>query len=1347
MSPSSVAGRLFRRILRLAVPAIGFLLLASLAAAQQTPVPARITQAIDPSNLVVLKGNVHPLAQPQFDRGPAPSTLPLNRMLLVLQRSPQQESALEALLDQQQDKSSPNYHQWLTPQQFGQQFGPADQDIQTVVSWLQSQGFQVDKISNGRGTIEFSGTAGQLQNTFHTAIHKYVVNGETHWANASNPEIPAALAPVVAGIATLDTFYKKPQVLLTGQKFKTTPGFPPEFSNSSGLHALAPGDFATIYNVTPLYSAGINGTGMKIAVVGRSDFYSLDVTDFRNLFGLSSNPPAIVINGPDPGIVNTGEQLEATLDASWAGAVAPNAQIIFVASASTNTTDGVDLSEQYIVDNDLADIMTESFSGCEAGTTSADAASISSLAEQAAAEGITYMVSTGDSGAEGCDDPGTESSATGPLSVNVLASSPYTIGVGGTEFNEGSTPLKYWNSTNSASLSSAISYIPENVWNESCLLGCGQNGAGSIYAGGGGASIYFKKPSWQSSVSGIPADGARDLPDVSLTAAGHDPYLLCFQYSCESGELAGVGGTSASTPSFAGIMALVDQKTASRQGQANYVLYRLAAQETLSTCNGSNSGTLPASTCIFNDTTLGNNAVPGEVGYGSSSAKYQSTSGYDLATGLGSVNAANLANDWHNARSIVSATTLQITPSTSVTHGTPLDVSINVAPGSGTSTTQTPTGDVSLVGDFGSSLSGQTNIVQLTLSNGTATSSSVNQLPGGTYNVQAHYEGDGTFVPSDSSAVQVSILPEASTETASAVTGTPPNLTPFTSQSYGSQIYLQAKVAGQSGVGTATGTVTFTDSTQGSLGSGTLDSTGTATSTNLTQIINAGSHSVTASYSGDASFKSSSSTVNFSLAPAATTPLIQIPSTPNIYGMNPQIIVQVTTNSYGAEPTGFVTAYVGGSQIAPPVTVEAGGLDVPTANSFAYIGLSSLPPGQSSVTVKYSGDSNYQSSTSAPTTVNILQATTTSLTSSSPTTQYGQSVTFTAQVAPVQSGSAAVTGMVEFNLPGLTIGSANVVNGQAQFTTSQLNGGNQTLTAVYSGDTNYGTSSGSFTEAISPLSTTTTLASSIPTVGEGGGATFTAQISSAQMGPAQPTGSVSFSVNGQVVSTIPVANGQAQTSIGFGTAGSIPVQAAYTGDQNYSPSSGTVTETVTTSPPTFSISDNSSAVTVTSPGQSGSTTLTFTAQNGLTGSATLTSAACSNLPSETTCSFSPSTVTFTSSTTTVPVTMTVTTTAPSATMPFARRFRPGPPVRIPALTLLSLLACSLLIAVRRRRAWSTVLALAALGVMATVVGCGGGGGGGFTNPGTPVGNYSGVTVTVTIGSVTQSINTISVNVQ
>lgn len=633
---------------------------------QLTRPSVRVTAPIDESQLKVLRGNTHPLANARFDQGAAPSDLPMDRMLLVLSRSTQQESALQALLAGQQDKSSPLYHRWLTPQEFGQQFGAADQDIQTVTAWLESYGFQVNRISNGRNVIEFSGSAGQVQQAFHTEIHKYVVNGQEHWANTSDPQIPAALGPVLAGIVTLHSFGKKPQLTVTGKRVEATyqPGVQPQFTASDGSHELVPADYATIYNINPLYSAGINGSGTTVAVVARTDIQMSDVNQFRSRFGLSNNPPQTVVNGADPGDLGGSEEAEAVLDTTWAGAVATGATIKLVVSKSTNSTDGVDLSEEYIIDNNLGDVMTESFGDCEHNYTVAEGEFYSSLAQQAASEGITYTVAAGDSGAEGCDDPNS-ASATGPISPNVLASTPYDIAVGGTQFNEGSNAALYWNATNGTNDQSARSYIPEIVWNESCTTGtCTSGNTPGLWAGSGGASTFFSKPSWQSGVPGIPADGVRDSPDVSLTAAGHDAYLLCLDNSCTPDRRGriyfdGYSGTSAATPSFAGIMALVVQKYG-RQGQANYVLYPLAAAENLSQCNGSNQSGLPAGTCIFNDVTTGNNAVPGESGYGTATADYQATFGYDLATGLGSVNVANLVNQWNATSSLPPAVQVNV---------------------------------------------------------------------------------------------------------------------------------------------------------------------------------------------------------------------------------------------------------------------------------------------------------------------------------------------------------------------------------------------------------------------------------------------------------------------------------------------------------------------------------------------------------------------------------------------------------------------------------------------------------------------------------------------------------------
>ena len=539
-----------------------------------------ITQPINEAQLTVLKGNTHLLARPEFDLGTAPATLPMQRMLLVLKRSAEQESALRKLLDDQQDKASPNYHKWLTPDQFGKQFGPTDGDIQTITSWLQSHGFQVGA-TKGRTVLEFSGSASQVQEAFHTTIHKYVVNGEQHWANAGDPAIPTALTPAVAGVKTLHNFLKKPMIHVAEKSIpaKFVPKSLPLFTAGNGLHALGPEDYATIYGAKTVLQGGIDGTGITIAVIGRSNLFNdgtgpgSDVAEFRSVFGLPPSASAlggglnIVLNGPDPGDLGGDDELEATLDASWSGALATGAQIDFVVSATTNTTDGIDLSELFIIENDLGNVMTESFGICEADATSADGQAITLLAEQAAAQGITYMVSTGDTGAAGCDNLG-ETVAQGPVSVSVLASTPFAVAVGGTMFSENGNDAAYWSTTNDGSLGSALSYIPEDVWNETCTTQCAQ-GQPPLAAGGGGASAvasgFFAKPSWESGVSGIPNDNARDIPDVSLTAAGHDPYLLCLEGSCvpdAQGNIsfAGVGGTSASAPSFAGIVALVDEK-------------------------------------------------------------------------------------------------------------------------------------------------------------------------------------------------------------------------------------------------------------------------------------------------------------------------------------------------------------------------------------------------------------------------------------------------------------------------------------------------------------------------------------------------------------------------------------------------------------------------------------------------------------------------------------------------------------------------------------------------------------------------------------------------------------------
>jgi Pro-kumamolisin, activation domain/Bacterial Ig-like domain (group 3) len=1217
-----------------------FLLLAVSGAFAQNPAPAsRITQAVDNENLTVLKGNVYSLARPEFDRGMAPSSLPMERMTLVLRPSPDQAAALATLLDEQQDQSSPYYHKWLTPLQFGQQFGASEQDIQTITSWLQAQGFQVNHLANGRNVIEFSGTAGQVQQAFHTAIHKYSVatatGNEEHWANAADPQIPAALAPVVIGVATLHNFLKAPQHILSTQKFPFTrkPGMTPEFTGVNGnnqpVHAVTPGDLAIIYNANPLYAASpaINGTGSINAVVARSNVNMQDVLDFRNNFGVSGPLPQIVLNGPDPGNLGGGEEVEAVLDISYSGALAPQSTVDFVVSASTNTADGVDLSEMYIIDHNLGDVMTESFGGCEEGATAAEAAGISNLAEQAAAQGITYLVSTGDNGSAGCDDPNSPVATQG-VSVNILASTPYTVGVGGTMFNEGANAATYWNTTNTASLASAKSYIPENVWNESCsVASCGAANA-NLAAGSGGVSILFPKPSWQSGVAGIPSTGDRNLPDVSLTAAGHDAYLICLEGSCEQSEFEGVAGTSASVQAFGGIMALVRQKIAARVGQADYVFYKLAATETLANCNGSKATPVPSTNCIFYDTTVGNNAVPGIT-----NGDYPTTVGYDRATGLGSVNITNLVNQWNTVSFAPSVTTLTVTPTT-FTHGASATFNITVAPKTGTPTFTnevvellTSTGTV--INDYALS------------STGTASGSST-ALVGGSYSLNAHYPGNGTLGSSDSAPVNIVVSPETSTTVASALSGSPTGV-PFTSGTYGTPIFLHGVVTGQSGVGTPTGTLTFS-ADGANAATAALDGTGAGTTSAAIPTLTIGSHTLSAAYSGDSNFKSSSSAnIAVSITKGPTTEIIQPNSGLTVpVGTPLEGAVFINTTSQGVAPTGTVTLFAGTTQLGSPISMINSGIGSGgfTQGSASYSFSQQLPFGPQNFTVTYSGDSNYLASTSTPVTLDIVRTVTVVVSASPTTVQAGQNATFTASITSNQPGGPAIGGTLQFLVGEQNSGPlVTVANGQAQVTTSSFPaGGLGGLTGLYFGDNNYG------------------------------------------------------------------GNG-----------------------------SNTANFTVTPAPvPDFVVSASPSLISVTSPGQSASTTMTIAGSNGFSG---VTSFSCSGLPSESACVFSMPTVTGSGTTM-----LTVTTTAPSSVVPSGDDFKnwrtTGNFFRV-IIFCIGLLMLG--IQVRRRRLHFVGSSIVTLAILVSLVGCGGGGGGVAPtppNPGTPMVQNQVITVTATSAATT-----------
>ncbi len=608
---------------------------------------------IEENDRVVLHGNIHSRARPEFDVGPSDPSMPMKRTILLLKIAPEKQAELDRLAAEQHDPSSTNFHRWLTPEEFGTRFGRSPEEIATVKGWLIKHGFSIDETAKGGTWINFSGTAADVDRAFRANMHDYQVEGHLRHANSTAPSIPRALADLVAGPVSLHNFPHKamhapPRRMPEG---KSQPGY----TESDGTHDLTPGDFATIYDVNTVYNMGYNGAGVTIAIVGRTHPKAAIAkwNHFRSIFGLPYNPPVVTVNGPDPGDLGAVEDTEADLDVEWAGAVARGATINFVTSARTNSGDGIDLSAQYIVDKNLAPIISVCFGTCESKMGSAYNAFYYSLWEQAAVQGITVFVVSGDAGAYFCTDENGD--PLGGEAVNGIASTPFNIAVGGTQLSDAST---YWNPDNSTHGASALGYVPEVAWNN-----YNAHNDWVYWASGGGASAIYNvqngygKPAWQV-CPGVPNDGARDMPDVSLNADTNVGYRVytCTNYTgpCGSNSWFIIGGTSSASPTFAGIMALIVQSAGGqRQGNFNNTLYQLG--------NAQYSGASGAS-AVFNDITSGDN---GFIGNGVDLPGYSCTPYYDLVTGLGSVNAANLLLAFQEGGSM----TVTIGPAAAVSAG------------------------------------------------------------------------------------------------------------------------------------------------------------------------------------------------------------------------------------------------------------------------------------------------------------------------------------------------------------------------------------------------------------------------------------------------------------------------------------------------------------------------------------------------------------------------------------------------------------------------------------------------------------------------------------------------------
>jgi hypothetical protein len=1210
--------------------------------------PGLVTEVVDSSDRVTLHGTLHPLATRAADRGLMPASTPANRMMLMLRRSSEQELALRAMIESLHDRSSPNFHKWLTPAQFGAQWGAADSDIAAVTAWLQSNGFQVKGPTAGRTAIEFSGTVGQVQQAFHAQIHLYQVNGELHHANASDPQIPAALAPVIAGISTLNDFHprsmtrKGPRGIYDTNARKARPAF-----TTTGYSYLyvGPADAATIYDspIKTLNPAAtgrtVDGAGAKIGIVGDSNISTVQNVNYRQLFGLAPNPPTVIIDGDtDPGV--NGDATEAYLDTEVAGGIAPGAQIYLYTAANTDLNYGLNLAAERAVNDNLVDVLSVSFTECEAQLGYSGNEFFNALWEQAAAQGISVTVATGDSGSAACDNPNYETEAMYGMQVNGLASTPFDIAVGGTDFavlagpdGSGQDFSQYVSENNTAGTQrSALGYIPEVPWNDTslayppgpvsqtvpfsvsdddifasgggksnCLQGNG-NSDGSLNCPGG-----YPKPSWQSG-PGVPADQARDIPDVSLFASNGFNYAawgICADQEADgSGNsitdcvpgadglpgnefyISGIGGTSASAPAFAGILALVNQSTGERQGQANYVLYNLAH-----TAGG-----------VFHDVTTGNNSVPCQAGTANCSLNsagfyyltgYNAGIGYDLASGLGSVDVSRLIENWASKGLSSTATGLTLSQTT-IQHGQAITANATVTSGGGT-----PAGDVALsMSADPPSLPAGSSLGTFPLTSAGSTGDvSLKSLPGGSYKIVATYDGARDFAQSSSAGVAITVTPEPSITAL-----TLPAFNPMTqaqapagSVPYGYFINISANPYGSrspvvGGVvkpdGIATGTVTFKDGSS-VVETNQLDSNG-FTAVNGYIFSSAGNHTISAAYSGDANFAPSVATKTVVVTRGATQ--LALSSKTTEYSGQPMVFaIHLSTTSMGAAPTGVVALVSGNTILAQANLTGVAGIGNTVASGSATVSYSKFKPDEDNIKAVYLGDANYAGSTSnAIAVADHLRATTTKLTVTPTVIQHGETATVNATVT---GGSGTPAGFVillaSSNSTSFPVGNPTGMHTLSSGSTgsvsvSGLAGGSYRFTASYSGASGFSASTATpITLTVRPESSTTLVAvsSEYPSNGQASQSTpygYPLSVNARAYGNHSPvaggvvqpdgtaTGSITFKDGSRVLSTDALTSNGIATTTGFLLrAGSHTISAVYSGDTSFDPSVGSEAITIT----------------------------------------------------------------------------------------------------------------------------------------------------------------------------------------
>ena len=1354
--PVSFPGSVSRRMRLLAIAALGaaaFLIGPALSAQSAD----RVTQQVDNTRLRALPNHLPNWANSINLAGSVPANQSLDHLTVVLSRSPQQQLAIDNFLAAQQDSSSPDYHHWLTPTEVGERFGLSQQDIGAVTSWLQSQGLRVNWVSPSRMFISFGGAVSDVSRAFRTELLYYNIRGAQRMSVSSDPMIPEALIPAIKAIHGLYTIEDNP-----AHQMVAVPRASPEMTASDGSHFITPMDFRTIYDLP----SSLNGAGVTIGIVGRSRTDFADFSNFENLAGSGfPNPTEIVpkaFGGIDPGPaltsppaagVSIGDQGEATLDVMRAGSVAPSAQLLLV--VATKASGGIEADAQYLVQTSPApaQVMTISFGDCESSAGKAGVDFWDTLFQQAAVEGISSFVSSGDSGASGCDaaftTPPASPSANSP---NYICSSGYATCVGGTEFADTGNPSLYWNSSNDSFLASARSYIPEGGWNEPL------NGASTtVAASGGGVSSVIPTPTWQSG-TGVPAArSGRYTPDVSFSASGHDGYFACFAAGGGSCVSSGgswyyvyFAGTSAAAPSMAGVAALLDQDLGIAQGNLNPEMYQLATGMP-SVFHDVTVATSSVTGCSVNTPSMCNNSIPSPTGLSGGKPGYLVTAGYDLVTGLGSLDVSNFISNFVGVKA---TPTLTVTPTQS--NYTTAQTILPLVDVQGDAFTA-PTGTVILT-------SGSFTSAPVILGNGYANFFlPAGTLPVGNDTLTSNYTPDAAaarYYNAASGSAQITITAVGIITPVVWVSPTGLNIT------LADTVQMYISLNGGSGNQAPSGSIVLTSGSYTSAPVQTLS--GNAMINIPPNSLALGTDTITATYTPDAASASI-------YASASGSTVATVTQKPRIYPGMSVVPAQYTISN--ADPLPVLVSMSGVSGNPTPtgsVVLTAGSY---TSTSTALIGgnasftvpAKSMPPGQNFVSATYTPDA-----ASLPTYLAYTLSASITVTDASKITPtvlvIPSSSTFTdAQQAPLTvtvsggAGKPAPTGTVTLS-SGSYSGVATLVAGSAAFTLSPraLAIGTDTLTASYtpdaSGSSTYNPASGSGTVTITaatitaPVVTVTSSSSSVTTADA-----FSVTVTvSGGSGYQIPTGLITLTSGAFSINDYVLGSGGSSTLSLVGNSlaiGSDTITATYTPDQYsapiYSSATGATTVTVSTPVvPSFTIAGT--AVTV-SPGATtgNSSTITVSSLNGFTGSVALAAVVYSspagavNLPSLTFGATTPVSVTD-STPGTAKLTIGTSTGGGCTSVSLLNR-------GVPWYTKGgAIVACFLLFGIPARRRRQTILGMLALLAILTLgaTACGSGGGSGACTvvvSGTTPGTYT-VTVTGTSGSTTAS-GTFTVSVQ